>query len=1009
MATMPTPSLVQNSDHGSDCFTPSSLNSSVSSADDVDDHVAIIGLACRTAGGNDSPEKLWKFLMDKQDGSGESPAWRWEPWIQRDPRNAKAIAETPSKGYFIKDLEYFDAAFFGISPKEAEQMDPHQRLGLEVTWEALENAGLNPHSLRKSDTAVYMGVDSDDYSRLLLEDIPNIEAWMGIGTTAHGIPNRISYHLDFMGPSVAVDAACASSLCAVHLGRQAIVTGESKVAVVGGVNVCLSPALFHMLSAAGALSPDGFCSSFDDKANGYARGEGAAVLILKRLSLAIVDGDRILSTIKGSAIAQDGKTNGIMAPNAKAQELVARKALNTAKIDALSVGYIEAHATSTSLGDPTEVAAIAAVYGAGRPQNNPAYMGSIKPNIGHLEAAAGAISLVKAVLAVNEGEIPPQARLNKLNSKIAWEESGLQVVRERTRWNEPDGPRRAAICSYGYGGTVSHVVIEQSPISVPVDDLTGEEAVLLLLSAPQEKRLALQSAAQADWLSAGGKSENLKVIASTLARRRAHHKFRAAVVVTNHEEAAEALNSFTKGILGDWTSQDRVLENETSKDVVWIFSGHGAQWTDMGKELLDDPTFHQALIPLDRIVSQEIGWSATDKLKTGNFQDSDEVQVLTYLIQVCFSQVLNSRGIQPQAVVGHSVGEVAASVVAGCLTPEQGTFIVTRRARLYAQVRGSGGMFLINLPFGEVATELGEQRNLVPAIQSSPSSCVISGAIGPLNAYVESLKKRGVKTFKVETDIPFHSPMLDTLSLPFRDALSDVLKPRHPTIKLYSTSQTNARSQVMRDAEYWINNMVKPVWFSSAIEAATEDGYRIFLEISSHPIVSHSVNETLSERGLKEYAVIPSMKKNHPIERSILHAIAQLHIKGAKVDFAALFDRNWCNKVPGFQWSRKPFWKEVSTTAFDAESRHEADKHTMLGQRTIIAGTDITLYSTKLEESNKPFPRPHELQGTNIIPAAVYINTFLHGTGANVLSDMTLSVPLAVSPYTLCKSFTDRA
>lgn len=751
-----------------------------------------------------------------------------------------------------------------------------------------------------------------------------------------------------------------------------------------------------MLSSAGALSPDGFCSSFDDNANGYARGEGSAVLVLKRLSDAIIDGDRILATMKGSAIAQDGKTNGIMAPNAKAQALVARKALSVAQIDPLTVGYVEAHATSTSLGDPTEVSAIAAVYGAGRPEAAPAYMGSIKPNIGHLEAAAGSISLIKAVLAVHKGEIPPQARLNKLNSKIDWDKSGLQVIRERTEWNEPDGPRRAGICSYGYGGTVSHVVIEQSPVSLPKMHRSNEEdPILLLLSAPQEKRLPLQSAAQAEWLSSGGRSENLKAIASTLARRRAHHSFRAAVVVASHEEAVEAWNSVTKGSLGDWMSQDRVLEGE--KDVVWIFSGHGAQWAGMGKELLKYPAFHKTLFPLDQIVSQELGWSAIDKFQTGNFQDSDEIQVLTYLIQVSLTQVLYSKGVRPQAIIGHSVGEIAASVAAGCLTPEEGAIIVTRRARLYARVRGSGGMFLVNLPFAEVATELSEQRDLVAAIHSSPSSCVISGASIPLKSYVGGLKDRGVKIFEVKTDIPFHSPILDDLSLPLKEALSGVLKPQNPTIKLYSSSQKDPTSQVLRDTDYWINNMVNPVWLNSAVESAAADGYRIFVEVSSHPIVSHSVSETLSEKGLQEFAVIPLLKKNKSAERSILHAIAQLHIKGVKVDFAALFGRSWSDQVPGFQWSRKPFWKEVSTGTFDAESRHDPDKHTMLGQRTFIAGTDTTIYTTKLEDSNKPFPRPHELHGTNIIPAAVYVNTFLHGSGANVLTDVTMKVPLAVS------------
>nr|APX44008.1 polyketide synthase [Pestalotiopsis microspora] len=978
--------------------TPASHESSVSSHEITRDDVAIIGMACRTAGGNDTPEKLWQFLMDKKDASGPNPSWRWEPWAKRDPRNAKIIEKTISTGYFIPDLENFDAAFFNISPKEAEQMDPHQRLGLEVTWEALEDAGLDPKSLSGSDTAVYMGVDSDDYSRLLLEDIPNIEAWMGIGTTAHGIPNRISYHYDLMGPSVAVDAACASSLCAVHAGRQAVLNGESKVAIVGGVNVCLSPALFHMLGAAGALSPDGVCLSFDDDAHGYARGEGAAVLILKRLSDAIVDGDRVLATLKGTAIAQDGKTNGIMAPNAKAQELVARKALKVADVDPLSVGYVEAHATSTSLGDPTEISAISAVYGAGRSQDTPVHVGSIKPNVGHLEAAAGAISLVKAVMAVSKGEIPPQTRLNKLNTRVDWDKSGLQIVREKVSWDDAEGPRRAAVCSYGYGGTVSHAIIEQSPLPAAIGHKMRSGApTLLVLSAPQEKRLAIQSAVQAEWMFDKGHAHTLETIASTLALRRAHHDHRAAFVVSSHEEAAEALSSFTNGTAGDWSAQGRSFASGPSREAVWVFSGHGAQWADMGKELLLDPVFYQAVSPLDDIVLQELGYSAIETLEAGNFQDSDVIQVLTYLVQIGLSEILKSKGVQPRAIIGHSVGEIAASVVAGCLDPSEGALIVTRRARLYAQVKGLGGMALVNLPFAEVAADLSGREDLVAAIHSSPSSCVVSGAVGPLAEYEEKLKQRGVRTFTVKTDIAFHSPMLASLSAPLEATLAEVLRPQPPLIKLYSTSIKDSRSHVMRDAAYWVNNMVNPVWLNSAVDAAVEDGHRVFLEVSTHPIVSHSINETLGEADLTEYAVIPTMKKNQPAEKSILHAIAQLYVTGAQVSFTALVGSQWCTEVPGFAWTHKPFWKEVSTGVLGDEGTHDVDMHTLLGKHTVVAGTSTSLYTSKVTDETKPFPRDHRLHGTNIVPFAVYVNTFLHGTKATVISDMTLRVPLAIA------------
>ncbi|KAI0186646.1 6-methylsalicylic acid synthase [Xylaria flabelliformis] len=900
-------------------------------------------MSCRTAGGVDSPEKLWQLLLSKKDASGEVPRHRWEPWIRRDSRNKKQLEQTIFKGYFIEDLENFDASFFGISPKEAEQMDPHQRLGLELAWEALENAGIDPKSLSGSDTAVYMGCDSDDYSRLLLEDIPNIEAWMGIGTAAHGIPNRISYHLDLMGPSAAVDAACASSLVAVHLGYQAIVNGESEVAIVGGVNVLLAPALTRMLGKAGALSPEGICRSFDDAANGYARGEGGAVVILKRLSSAIADGDKILSVLKGSAVAQDGKTNGIMAPNSKAQELVGRWALKRAGINPLSVAYVEAHATSTPLGDPTEVSAIAAVYGegAGREVNSPVYLGSIKPNVGHLEAAAGAIGLVKAVLAVSKSQLAPQARLNQLNSRIDWDKSALHVVRDAMPWPKSDGPKRAAVCCYGYGGTVSHAVIQEAPISV--NGISAEKQigpVILMLSSPQKKRLIEQAKQLAQWLdSPEGISHSLTDIANTLAQHRSHHDYRAAFVAETREEAISALNDFAADHQVDNQDivQRRVLTSSANAPICMIFSGHGAQYKNMGVELLQNPVFIRTVSGIDEILHKEAGFSALEALQTGDFETVDRIQILTYIIQIGLYDVLSSQGLTPQAVIGHSVGEIAASVVAG-------------------------------------------------------------------SKYVEALKVRSVRTFRVNTDVPFHSPMLEPYMEALEEYLDGGISPRQSTLPLYSTSNADPRTTVPRDIEYWQKNTVYPVLLRSAVNAAAQDGYRIFVEVSSHPIVLNSVDDTLLDRELsdEDFATIPTMKRDSPALRSIRKAVANAYTAGAYINFEAQFGhrRNWCREVPGTPWLHKPYYRQVEVSCSGQAEVHDVEKHTILGRRTTMAGSDTIIFSTKLNDKTKPYPGLHPLDGTEIIPAAVYINTFHHATGASVLTDIQLRVPVSMGSDT---------
>ncbi|KAI0400032.1 6-methylsalicylic acid synthase [Xylaria palmicola] len=969
-------------------------------------------MSCRTAGGVNSPEKLWELLLSKTDAAGEVPQHRWEPWLRRDSRNKKQLEQTVTRGYFIEDLENFDASFFGISPKEAEQMDPHQRLGLELAWEALENAGIDPKSLSGSDTAVYMGCDSDDYSRLLLEDIPNIEAWMGIGTAAHGIPNRISYHLDLMGPSAAVDAACASSLVAIHLGYKAILNGESEVAIAGGVNVLLAPALTRMLGKAGALSPEGICRSFDDDANGYARGEGGAIVILKKLSSAVADGDKILAVMKGSAVAQDGKTNGIMAPNSKAQALVGKWALKHAGIDPLSVAYVEAHATSTPLGDPTEVSAIAAVYGAGagRAADAPVYLGSIKPNVGHLEAAAGAIGLVKAVLAVSKGQLAPQARLNKLNSRVDWGRSGLHVVRDTMPWPKSEGPKRAAVCCYGYGGTVSHAIIQEAPTSANgVNAEPPAGPAILVLSAPQQKRLIEQARHLAQWLSSPeGANHSLTDIANTLAQHRSHHDYRAAFIAETREEAITALHDFAADPQSDNQNitQGRVLGPSPNGPICMIFSGHGAQYKDMGTELLQNPVFLCAISELDGLVKKEAGFSAIESLRAGDFDTADRVQVLTYIVQIGLYEVLLSQGLVPTAVIGHSVGEIAASVAAGCLTREEGLLLVARRARLYAQLRSeiSGAMSMVTLPYSVVAEELSGREDLVAAIDSSPSTCVVSGEANSVAKYVGALKARNIRTFRVNTDVPFHSPMLKPYMKALEEALDGALSPRPSTLKVYSTSNADPRTTVPRDTTYWQNNTVCPVLLKSAVNAAAEDGYCVFIEVSSHPIVLNSVDDTLLERGLsdEDFATIPTMKRNSPALKSIRRAVASVYTAGAGINFEAQFGhkRKWCREVPGTPWVHKPYYRQVETGTSGQAEVHDVEKHTLLGHRTAIAGTDTVIFSTKLDDKTKPYPGLHPLDGTEIIPAAVYINTFHYATGASTLTDIQLRVPVSMGPDT---------
>lgn len=731
-----------------------------------------------------------------------------------------------------------------------------------------------------------------------------------------------------------------------------------------------------------------------------------------------------------------------MAPNAKAQELVARQALRRARIDAATVEYVEAHATSTPLGDPTEVSAISAVYGRGQGggiRAEPVAIGSVKPNVGHLEAGAGAVGFIKAVTAMNRATFPPQANLKTLNSKVDWASSGTRVVREASKWPEPAGGhgRRAAICSYGYGGTVSHAIVEQpeytyNMASTGADLQRGdghagstrrqkEGPVLLVLSAPQEKRLAPAANALAKWLlSPKAEKASLSAIANTLALRRAQHNYRATFVVESHEHAAQVLEAFAKGRQQEHESaisQGVVLGTGVSNGVVWVFSGHGAQWEKMGTELMRSSVeFREAVRALDPITRAESGFSATEALERGGFTDrSDRVQVMTYVVQVGLAAVLRSKGLAPSAIIGHSVGEIAASVAAGSLTPEEGALVVTRRAELYRSVQGQGAMFMVGKPFEQVHSDLeGKGSDVVAAIHSSPSSCVVSGKLDAVVAYAEELKKSGTKVMRVATDVAFHHRgLLSPLSGPLRDALQGGdggIQPRPPMVPLYSTSDADPRATTLRDAEYWVRNMESPVLLTGAIRAAAADGFRLFLEVSSHPIVSHSIGETLlSCPGVEdeeETAVVGTMRRAKPAEASIMQAVGALHVKGADVDFRTVLGRRWSPDVPGTQWVHKSFWRKVESSGASGDDLlrataglvHDVNKHTLLGLRTPVGGTDNTvLYTTRLDKVTKPFPGEHPLHGTEIVPAAVLVNTFHHATGANTLSDITLRVPVAIS------------
>ncbi|OLF05828.1 beta-ketoacyl synthase [Actinophytocola xinjiangensis] len=963
------------------------------SREDPRDAIAIIGMGCRLPGGVNSPEAFWNALVDGLDAIGEVPADRWAHYRDASQDNAAALRRTTGLGGFVSEVDGFDAAFFGISPREAALMDPQQRMALEVSWEALEHAGIVPGALAGTDTGVFVGVNTDDHGRRLLEDLPRIEAWTGIGSSMCAVANRVSYTLDLRGPSLVVDTACSSSLVALHLACQSLRLGETPVAIAGGVMLMLAPGLTMVMDAAGALAPDGRSKSFDASADGYGRGEGCGMVVLKRLADARRDGDRVLAVVRGSAVNQDGRTNGIMAPSREAQEHMLRQACTQAGVTPESVDYVEAHGTGTRAGDPIEAGAIASVYGVGRPADRPCLIGSVKSNIGHLEAASGIAGVIKAVLAIEHAAIPPSLNLTTPNPDIPWQDSGLRVVTELTRWPSTGGPRRAGVSGYGYGGTIAHLVLEQAPgaRAVPAPD-RGTALRVYPLSGNTVEAVRDYAATLADRLTADAALE-LADVAHTLADRRAHLTHRGAVLAAGRDELVARLRQIPLGEPRDGLVTGQVLDG-ARRGAVWVFSGHGSQWIGMGRELLGtEPEFGAVLDELEPICLAELGVSPRRALLEGDLLHTDRIQLLIFAMQVGLARVLTARGLAPAAVLGHSVGEIAAAVVGGVLDLADGARLICRRSALLRRVAGQGAMAMVNLPFAEVRARLSDVDGVGAAIAAAPSSTVVAGDVAELEVVVKEWTAAGLHVQRVNSDVAFHSHHMDPLVGDLAEAVAD-LAPRAGAVPVYSTSLEDPRGRDVRDGAYWAGNLRNPVRFAGAVSAALADGYRAFVEIAPHPVVSYSINEVLAAEGVTDAVVAHTLRRNRPEQASLLTNLAALHCHGVPVDFSG--QGGGLVELPVIAWRHRAHRVDQRASATVHSRLHDVDGHTLLGAPLTVHGTSaVRLWQTWLDLDSRPYPGDHPVQGTEIVPAAVLLTTFLAAAGGHALADVSLRVPVS--------------
>src|SRR5215204_1715335 len=661
----------------------------------LDEPIAVIGLGCRFPGDIGGPESLWRFLCDGRSSVWEVPPGRWSLFDDGSPEAAAALSNTTRWGSFLTDIDGFDAEFFQTSPREAAKMDPQQRLLLEVAYEALEHAGIPAHSLRQTQTGVFAGACLSEYGYLASTDLSQVDAWSGTGGALSIIANRVSYFLDLRGPSVTVDTACSSSLVGVHLACQSLRTGESNLTIAAGVNLLLSPAVTRSFDQAHAMSPTGRCHSFDASADGFVRGEGCGAVVLKRLTDALRDGDRVLAVVRGSAVSQDGRSNGLMAPNPAAQMAVLRAAYANAGVAPREVDYVEAHGIGTLLGDPIEARALGTVLGRGRRETSPLLIGTAKSNLGHLEAASGIAGLIKTVLAVHRCHIPANLHFENPNPHIPFADLRLKVVAEQTDWPSTGRPRRAGVSAFGFGGTNAHVVVEQAPVPDHVALEPAPVVSTLVISGKTPQRVALTAGVLADWMAGDRPDVGLADVAHTLNHHRARHKHFATVCARDRAQAVVGLQALAAGrtavgVVG-------AHQGPVGSGRVFVYSGQGSQWAGMGRQLLaDEPAFAAAVAELEPTFVETVGFSLRGVLEAGEpVIGIARIQPVLVGMQLALTELWRSYGVEPDAVIGHSMGEVTAAVVAGALSPAEGLDVIAPRSRLMSRLSGRGALALL--------------------------------------------------------------------------------------------------------------------------------------------------------------------------------------------------------------------------------------------------------------------------------------------------------------------------